>query len=207
MTEVNEVNIARGGAMAEGGGGGRGKTTKILLAVIVLAGVVAAVYFFVWPLGFLGDKETEEVPAKRGGGTGDAAATGVFNDSGARLGSADKQLNPTKFVEDPQYLELGNFIVNLKGGRRYLKVNIQVVLGNEDAKLFLEKRMADVKHVVLSVLQSRDSEQVKDTTGRTRLRNDLMGEIHTLFPPEKGDMPGDDNAPIKNVLFTEFYLQ
>ncbi len=203
MTEVNEVNIARGGAMAEGGGGGRGKLIRILLTVIVLVGVGAAIYFFVWPLGFLGDKDMEEAAARTGGG---AAGSGS-QDGGPRPGSVDLQDNPTGYVEDPEYLELGNFIVNLADGRRYLKVNIQVVLGNAAAKAYLEKRVADVKHVVLAKLQSLTSDQMRNTGERNRLIIDLMNKIHSLFPPDKDDIPGDDNRPIKKVLFTEFYLQ
>lgn len=203
MTEVNEVNIERGRAMAEGGGGGGGKIKKILLVVIVLAVVAGGGYFLVDKF-LLGGESAEEMAAKDSRGAGDSDPT---SSGGPRLGSAGAQDNPTGFVEDPQYLELGSFVVNLRDGRRYLKVNIQVVLSNEDAKIFLEKRIADVKHVVLSTLQSLSSAQMKNPADRASLIIDLMDKIHTLFPPDKEDIPGDDNRPIKKVLFTEFYLQ
>lgn len=201
MTEVNEVNIARGGAMAEGGGGGGGKLIKIILGVIVLAAVVVGGYFLVTKV-FLGGKTVEESAPRTGGETRTYA-------SGAapKLGDPDRQDRATGFVEDPKYLELGNFIVNLADGRRYLKVNIQVVLGNEEALEYLTTRIADVKHVVLGKLQSLTSEQMKNPNDRTRLILDLMDKIHRLFPTDLDDMPGDDNKPIKKVLFTEFYLQ
>ena len=202
MTEVNEVNIERGGAMAEGGGGGKGKLFKILLTVIVL-GVVAGGGYYAWTLFFPGDKDPEEAAMRTGG----AAGPGALPGGAPRLGSAGIQDNPTGYVKEPQYLELGNFIVNLSDGRRYLKVNIQIVLGNPDAKEYLEIRIADVKHVVLAKLQSLTSVQMKNPADRASLLIDLMNRIHTLFPADLDDMPGDDNKPIKKVLFTEFYLQ
>lgn len=202
MTEVNEVNIERGGAMAEGGGGGKGNLIKILLTVIVL-GIVAGGGYYAWTLFFPGDKDPEEAAMRTGGAAGFGALPGGV----PRLGSAGIQDNPTGYVKEPQYLELGNFIVNLSDGRRYLKVNIQIVLGNPDAKEYLEIRIADVKHVVLAKLQSLTSVQMKNPADRASLLIDLMNRIHTLFPADLDDMPGDDNKPIKKVLFTEFYLQ
>lgn len=192
MTEVNEVNIARGGAMAEGGGGGRGKLFKIILAVIVLVGIGGGGYF-AWDTFFPSKDDMDKTAGGAGGGINPA--------------SADRQQEITGYVKDPQYLELGNFIVNLADGRRYLKVNIQIVLGNLDAKTYLETRIADVKHVVLAKLQSLTSDQMRNPNDRTVLINDLARKIHSIFPADIDDMPGDDNKPIKKVLFTEFYLQ
>lgn len=200
MTEVNEVTIARGGAMAEGGGGGRGKLIKILLAVIVLAGVVAGGWYGVnkfWP----GGGQPEDRLAKNGDNGANQANTGL------RPGPLKNIDDPTGYVEDPQYLELGDFTVLLTGGRRYLKVNIQIVLGNSASKNFLETRLADVRALVLTKLQTQSYEEMKTERARAILISELRTRIISLFPPDQDDWDWDIKLPIKKVLFTEFYMQ
>ena len=186
--------------MAEGGGGGRGKLVKVLLAVIVLAGVAAGGWYGVnkfWP----GGGQPEDRLAKNGDSGGNQANTGL---KPAPLKNID---DPTGYVEDPQYLELGDFTVLLTGGRRYLKVNIQIVLGNSASKNFLETRLADVRALVLTKLQTQSYEEMKTERARAILISELRTRIISLFPPDQDDWDWDIKLPIKKVLFTEFYMQ
>lgn len=180
MTEVNEVAISRGGKMAEGGGGGMGRLIKIILIVVILlvliaGGVVAAFWFM----------DTGGEPAATAG----AAADGV----------------QTSYIENPQYLDLGTFVVNLADGRRYLKTSLQLLLDEEQAKEFLSVREAEVKDLVVAELQTLNAEQLRDPKERELLKQRLIRKISSLLPVKGREW--DDPAPIKKVLITEFYLQ
>ena len=181
MTEVNEVNVSAGGGAADaGGGGGIGKIIKIVIIALVALAVIGGGIFGVMKL--LGGDE-EEMAAEATKSTGGGTAT----------------------LENPVYLSMGTFIVNLSDGRRYLKTNLELMLSEEKAKVYLETRLAEVKDIVVSELQVLSTEQLRDPRERTNLKQRLLTSIESLLPNK--DMDWDDPVPIKKVLVTEFYLQ
>ena len=184
MTEVNEVNFSKGGKMAEGeGGGGLGKIIKLviiaLIGLVLIGGGIWAALFF------LKSDSPEE-----GAATGQAPAE-------ARSGPS--------FIENPQYLDLGSFVVNLSDGRKYIKTSLQLLLNDEKAKEFLNIRQAEVKDLVVAELQTLNSQQMKDPKERTLFRQRLLRKVESLLPTE--DREWEDPKPIKKVLITEIYLQ
>lgn len=170
--------------MAEGEGrGGLGRLIKMILIGLVLlllvgAGVIAAYLFLL----------------SSGGDDGQLASAGAANmraDGGS--------------IENPQYLELGSFVVNLADGRRYLKTTLQLLISEQAAANYLEVRSAEVKDLVISELQTLDAEQLRDPQERELLKQRLLRKIESLLPQRNTDWK--DPRPIKKVLVTEFYLQ
>lgn len=182
MTEVNEVNIRTGGKMADGGGGGLGKLIKLILFAVLL-GLLGIGGYLAYT--FLT------------GGSGDAAMESA--------GTADIRSGGGS-IENPYYMELGEFIVNLADGRRYLKTKLILLMSEEKAKEYLTLRIAEVKDLVNAELQTLTSEQLRDGRNRTLLKKRLINKIRSLLPNDK-DREWDDPDPIKKVLVTEFYLQ
>ena len=171
--------------MAEGeGGGGLGKIIKIVVIALVLllligGGVAAAWWFLI-----------------RGGDEGEGGV--AQSETTIRQGPAP--------LENPVFFQAGTFIVNLADGRRYLKTNVELMLNEELAKVYLESRLSVVKDLIISELQTLSTEQLRDPKERVLLKERLKGRIETLFPLPK-EVDWDDPKPIKKVLFTEFYLQ
>ena len=185
MTEVNEVNIARGGKMAEGDRGGIGRLIKLVMIVVLLVALAGGGYFLVQRF-LLSDSGVA------GGGGGTPALAEVNELQGS--------------IPDPHYLELGDFIVNLADGRRYLKIKIQVMLSDEKAKEYLQLRMAEVRDVVLRKLQSLSGDDLKGDRSHADLRKKLHRQIFSLFPNKESDRDWKGD-PLKKLLITEFYLQ
>jgi len=166
--------------MAEGEGGGMGRLIKIILALVLLILLGAGgilVYLFYGP----------------GSGSMSAESTAAMRQDGGS-------------IKNPHYLELGDFVVNLADGRRYLKTNIQLLISEDKAVAYLQVRLAEVKDLVLAELQTMDSEQLRDGRNRELLKNRLLGKVESLLPSGK-ERSWDDPRPIKKVLITEFYLQ
>lgn len=182
MTEVNEVSVSSGG---DDGGGGMGKIIKIAVIALVALLIIGGGIFGVMML--FGDDEEEMAAAP--GTPGASANTGAG----------------TAIVENPVFLPIGTFIVNLSDGRRYLKTNLELMLSEELAKAYLEKRLAEVKDIVVSELQVLSTEQLRDPLERANLKQRLLRSIESLLPNK--DVEWDDPLPIKKVLVTEFYLQ
>ena len=180
MTEVNEVEVRRGGGMAEGGGLGR-LIKLLVIAIVALVLIVGGILIFLKVMG-PGEKEVAQAP------------------------EAAELRDVATIMENPQYLELGTFIVNLSDGRLYLKTNLTLLISEEKAKAYMEKRIPQMKDMVVGQLQNMTSEQLREGLHRTKLRRALLTQIKTLLP-EADEMDWTDRDPIKKVLITEFYLQ
>ncbi|MCH7477188.1 MAG: flagellar basal body-associated FliL family protein [SAR324 cluster bacterium] len=184
MTEVNELSFSRGGGMAEGeGGGGLGRIIKIAVIALVLLLLIGGGGYAAFV--FLTSGGDEEGKVAQSGAT-------------IRQGPAP--------LENPVFFQAGTFIVNLADGRRYLKTNVELMLNEELAKVYLEGRLSEVKDLIIAELQTLSTEQLRDPKERVLLKERLKGRIETLFPLPR-DLKWDDPKPIKKVLFTEFYLQ
>ncbi len=171
--------------MAEGeGGGGLGRIIKIaVIALVLLLLIGGGGYAAFWFLTSGGDEEEGKV---------------AQTEATIRQGPAP--------LENPVFFQAGTFIVNLADGRRYLKTNVELMLNEELAKVYLEGRLSVVKDLIIAELQTLSTEQLRDPKERVLLRERLKGRIETLFPLAR-DVKWDDPKPIKKVLFTEFYLQ
>ena len=193
MAEVNEVNVSRGGRMAEGDAAAKGGKLKlILITVIVLIVLGGGAAVGLWL--FLGHGKNQEM----------AAAGGGEKTAGGSVGSAEGC--PTEYLN---YITLGDFVVNLADGRRYLKTKIDLMLCDEEVQeveTYLAVRMAEVKDLVISELQTLNSEQLRDQKERELLRQRLLRRVESMLPNSE-DHKWKDPNPIKKVLITEFYLQ
>lgn len=166
-----------GDSGGDGGGGGSGKKKLIIIIVAVVLLIVIAVVAFL----LLSGGEEEEVVEEEKPITESAEPLAV-----------------------PIFLDLGERVVNLKGGRRYLKVKMQLMLSEPAASAYLTMRLIEVKDVVLSELQTLSAEDVGQADAREVLKQRVISAISQLFPsaPE-----WEDPEPIKKVLFEEFVIQ
>ena len=111
-------------------------------------------------------------------------------------------------TEHLAYLALGDFVVNLADGRRYLKTRIDLMLCDAEVvavSAYLGARMSEIKDLVVSELQTLNSEQLRDQKERELLRQRLLRRVESLLPNDNKEW--EDPNPIKKVLITEFYLQ
>ncbi|HUJ74983.1 MAG TPA: flagellar basal body-associated FliL family protein [bacterium] len=188
MTEVNEVNFSKGGRMAEGEGGGRGAGRLIRLAIIAVVALV-----LVGGGAFAGYWFLLRKPAVKATAGASAPAVGA-----AAVESSD-------LIENPQYLDVGSFTVNLAEGRRYLRISLTLLLNNPAAKAYLGTRQDDVKDLVLAELQTMTAEQLMDPRQRELLKQRILTKLQTLLPEPPKDWK--DPMPIKKLLITEFLIQ
>lgn len=164
--------------MAEGEGGRLGRLIKIIVAVVLLALLAVGAY-----IGYL------------------FLATGHKGSQATPPPSSE-----TNYLANPHYLALGDFVVNLADGRRYLKTNLQLLISDQKAADYLQVRLAEVKDLVISELETWTAEQLRDPRNQAVLKQHLLTKIESLLPPAS-EGGWKDPKPIKKVLITEFYLQ
>ncbi len=91
------------------------------------------------------------------------------------------------------------FIVNLldKGGKRYLKVKMELEVPGERVTEELVRRKAQLRDTVLLLLTSKKFEDVNRLDGKFQLRNELIFRINQVLQTGK----------VQALYFTEFVVQ
>ena len=107
-------------------------------------------------------------------------------------------------LKNPQYIDLGTFVVNMPGDKYFLKTSIQLAFIDDLAKSWLELRLPIVKDMLITHLQSITVEEFNDLRTRPIIKNNIKVRLNSLFPNKTY---WDDNIPIKKILFSEFYKQ
>ena len=94
---------------------------------------------------------------------------------------------------------LGTFIVNLsdEGGKRYLRVSIDIELSGAELKEEIEKRLPQIKDNILMIIPSKTFNSLNSAEGKTALRNQLLLSINEVL----------NSGSIINMYFTEFVIQ
>jgi flagellar FliL protein len=119
--------------------------------------------------------------------------------------SPDNAIKETKMDKPKKEAELGRmypmepFIVNLldKGGKRYLKVKMELEIPSEHLTEEITRRNAQLRDTILLLLSSKKFEDVNRLDGKFQLRNELIFAINQVLQSGK----------IKTLYFTEFVVQ
>lgn len=104
---------------------------------------------------------------------------------------------------DPDFLgpivRLESFTVNLAdpGGKRYLKVTIEVELSGEEDKKELARRLPEVRDNIILALSGKSLRQIQSPAGKAVLRDELTARINAIL--RKGRA--------RKTFFTEFVMQ
>ena len=94
---------------------------------------------------------------------------------------------------------LDTFIVNLadKGGNRYLRVTMDLELGNPELESEVSQRLPQVRDSILMILPTKRFEDISTVQGKTSLRDEMMETINSYLLKGK----------ITNIYFKEFVVQ
>jgi len=96
-------------------------------------------------------------------------------------------------------LPLEAFIVNLAdaGGRRYLRVKMDLELSGESFKEEMEKRLPQVKNAILMILPHKKFEEIATVEGKNALRDEIMVKLNSFLR----------TGTVTQIYFTEFVIQ
>ncbi len=94
---------------------------------------------------------------------------------------------------------LDTFIVNLadKGGNRYLRVTMDLELGNIELETELEKRLPQVRNSILMILPSKRFADISSVEGKIALRDEILATLNGFLTQGK----------ITNIYLKEFVVQ
>ena len=94
---------------------------------------------------------------------------------------------------------LETFVVNLADGKgkRYLRATMQLELAPEQSVETFEQRLPQIRDVVLTILPTKQFQEIRTVEGKTTLRMEIMNKLNELFNVES----------VINIYFTEFVIQ
>ena len=103
-------------------------------------------------------------------------------------------------VREPGFMHsMGSFIVNLKntGGARYARVSMDLDLEKETAKAEIEKRMSQIRDMVLMIISAKSAEDLQTVEGKQALRKEILDSLNGIMRESK----------VQGLFFTEFVIQ
>ena len=105
---------------------------------------------------------------------------------------------PVEELLGPIY-PLDTFIVNLadKGGKRYLRITIDLELDGEELESEITKRLPQVRDSILTILPTKRFEDISSAKGKTALRDQMLERINGMLA----------RGQITNIYFKEFVVQ
>jgi flagellar FliL protein len=115
----------------------------------------------------------------------------------AEQGDQDSSVPVDKLL-GPIY-SLDTFIVNLadKGGKRYLRMTIDLEMDSEELESEVKKRLPQVRDSVLTILPTKRFDDISSAKGKTALRDQMLERINGLLTRGK----------VTNIYFKEFVVQ
>ncbi len=151
--------------------GGSGKKMMILglVGVLLLGGGGGAAWFFMG-----GEKEEGEKHAK-----------------------AEEE---EEHSEEPgPVMELEPFLLNLadRDELRFLKVSIKLELDRPEEKTDYTIKVPAIRDVLLVLLSSKESQILRTTNGKRRMREEIMTRVNGVM----------NKGKVSNVFFTDFIIQ
>jgi len=96
---------------------------------------------------------------------------------------------------------LKSFIVNLRDktgvGKRYLKVTMEIEVGNEKAKAAVDSQAAQLRDTILLLLSSQSTKEINSMEGKMELKHGLLTRMNRIL----------GQSIIRKIYFTEFVVQ
>ena len=117
------------------------------------------------------------------------------------VADAGEKPDQEKNLEHPlgPIFSLDTFIVNLadKGGNRYLRVTMDLEMGNAELETEINKRLPQVRDSILMILPTKRFEDISTIQGKTALRDEMLETINGYLAQGK----------ITKIYFKEFVVQ
>jgi flagellar FliL protein len=129
----------------------------------------------------------------------------------------------------PTYLEITpKFVVNLIEPKKYLSINVQLLIDGASTETAIKKHMPVLKHELIMLFSDRSIDSLQTMEQREALRQETVEVIHKTIDKAEG-IEEPENVPVaapdphkknkakdyshlpsagfKDVFFTEFLLQ
>ena len=157
----------------------------VVLILVILIGAVAAILF-------MGSDDSSSVQPQ-------ANYQQVNKQPHSQLPQQPAGLPQSNFAEVGPMFPLDSFTINLlsDSGRRYLKVEMNLELANEELAAELESKTAVIRDIIIRLLSSKSLDEISTPKGKDKLKEQIVSQLNMRLK----------DGHINNVYFTEFVVQ
>jgi flagellar FliL protein len=115
------------------------------------------------------------------------------------LWASEKKSSGTGSNSQGHIYKMEPFLVNLAdpGQPRYLKITLHVESNQEKGNEEYEKRLPQLRDAILTILSSKNYNDIMSSEGKTSLREEIKSKMNQLLIGLK----------MQNIYFTEFVVQ
>lgn len=93
--------------------------------------------------------------------------------------------------------KLNAFVVNLSGGKRYLRTTMDLELKSDLLHDKVQQRLPQIRDTILMILPTKSIKEITGAEGKVALRAELIAKLNEVL--------GTD--AISNIYFSEFVVQ
>ncbi len=104
-------------------------------------------------------------------------------------------------AKPPVYLALETFTVNLHDSEQFMQVDLTLQVTEQADVDAIKLHMPRVRSRLLTLLASKDAEELLAPEGKDKLAKDILAEINKPFEPKGSPQK------VVDVLFTSFVIQ
>jgi flagellar protein FliL len=110
----------------------------------------------------------------------------------------ERKVEEAKAVIMPVH-KLETLIVNLadQGGKRYLRVTMELELSSADLAKEIQQRLPQVRDSILMILPTKEYAKISTTEGKIELRDEIIARLNSFLR----------SGTINTIYFTEFVVQ
>ncbi len=164
----------------------------VVLVLIILIGAVAGILF-------MGSDESSPQQQQQMQGNYQQQNNQQQQQQQQNMPQRTSALPQSNFAEVGPMFPLDSFTINLlsDSGRRYLKVEMNLELGNEELAAELESKTAVIRDIVIRLLSSKSLDEISTPKGKDKLKEQIVTQLNMRLK----------DGHINNVYFTEFVVQ
>lgn len=164
--------------------GGKGVLIALIALIIILILVIAAGGYFLYQNSMNANNQ-------------------AANANGANMVEERKYKDSYKVQINDMVLN----ITNSKGREKLMKLSFTMDSIEDDIEQLMDENKPEIIDLVISLISSRNSEELLTVGGKELLKEELIQEINNILNRAIGDNSSYKKDNVKNIFFTAFVIK
>ena len=124
--------------------------------------------------------------------------------------NANGEVAEEKVYKDFYKVQINDMVLNIttsKGREKLMKLSFTLNSIEDDIEQLMDENKPEIIDLVISLISSRNSEELLTVGGKELLKEELIQEINNILNRAIGDNSSYKRDNIKNIFFTAFVIK
>lgn len=144
-----------------------------------------------------------------------AAGGYFFYQNSMNANQAATNANGANVVEEKVYkdyykVQINDMVLNItnsKGREKLMKLSFTINSVEDEIEQLMDENKPEIIDLVISLISSRNSEELLTVGGKELLKEELIQEINNILNRAIGDNSSYKKDSVKNIFFTAFVIK